>query len=182
MGSDAIDDVLGFWFAPDRRESWFRRSDAFDREIEARFRPLMEEAAAGRLEHWTATARGSLALCILLDQFPRNVWRGTPRAFASDARAREVAGHALAAGQDHGLTLDERMFFYLPFEHSEDLEHQERCVRLMAELGDPDWLDYARRHRDIIARFGRFPHRNAVLGRTSTEEEHAFLQEPNSSF
>lgn len=182
MTADAIDDVLTFWFAPGRKESWFGKSDAFDREIGARFGSLMEDAAAGRLGHWTATPRGSLALCILLDQFPRNVWRGTPRAFASDARAREVAAHALAAGQDRCLTPDERMFFYLPFEHSEDPGDQERCVRLMAELGDPEWLEYAVRHRDIIARFGRFPHRNAVLGRASTDEERAFLEEPNSSF
>lgn len=183
MADDArIEEVLAFWFAPENRERWFTPSEAFDREIGRRFGDLMGEAAAGRLAAWSQTARGSLALCLLLDQFPRNVWRGTPRAFASDAQALAVAKAAVEAGQDRELGPAERLFLYLPFEHSEDLADQERCVRLMAELGDPEWLDYAVRHRDIVARFGRFPHRNAVLGRASTEEELAFLQQPGSSF
>ncbi|MCY1012744.1 DUF924 domain-containing protein [Nannocystis pusilla] len=124
-----------------------------------------------------------MALVILLDQFPRNMFRGTPEAFASDAKAREVANAALDAGHEHALTQEERLFLYLPLEHSEELADQERCVELMRALDEtPMWLDYAVRHRDVIARFGRFPHRNAVLGRESTAEECEFLMQPGSSF
>jgi uncharacterized protein (DUF924 family) len=174
--------VLSFWFAPASRPCWFESEKGFDREIEERFLSLIEAAARGELEPWAETPRGALALCILLDQFPRNVWRGTPRAFASDAEARRVAGAALAAGHDRKLEADERLFLYLPFEHSEDLADQERSVALFHDLGDAEQLDYAVRHHDIIARFGRFPHRNRVLGRVSTPEEQAFLQQPGSSF
>lgn len=178
----AIEEVLRFWFAPAQAERWFKANVAFDREIERRFLGLIETAAAGKLEKWGTTPRGALALCILLDQFPRNIWRGAPRAFAADALARQVAAAALASGHDQALTAEERLFLYLPLEHSEDLADQERCVALMATLGDAELLDYALRHRDIIARFGRFPHRNAILGRDSTAEELAFLREPGSSF
>ncbi|WP_338089144.1 DUF924 family protein [Nannocystis pusilla] len=140
-------------------------------------------AASGALDGWGAAPRGALALVILLDQFPRNMFRGTPEAFASDAKAREVANAALDAGHEHALTQEERLFLYLPLEHSEELADQERCVELMRALDEtPMWLDYAVRHRDVIARFGRFPHRNAVLGRESTAEECEFLMQPGSSF
>jgi uncharacterized protein (DUF924 family) len=120
---------------------------------------------------------------ILLDQFPRNMFRGTAEAFASDAKAREIANLALESGHDHDLAQEERLFLYLPLEHSEELADQERCVELMRALDEtPLWHDYAVRHRDIIARFGRFPHRNAVLGRDSTAEECEFLMQPGSSF
>lgn len=174
--------ILAFWFAPDARERWFAPDPAFDAEIGERFADLIEPAAAGRLDDWRSRSEGALALCLLLDQFPRNIWRGTPRAFAYDPAARRVAADAVAAGLDRGLRPEERHFIYLPFEHSEDLADQERAVALIAALGDPGWYDYAVRHREIIARFGRFPHRNAILGRASTPEELAFLNEPNSSF
>ena len=121
-------------------------------------------------------------MCLLLDQLPRNIWRGTPRAYATDARAREVANAALAAGFDHGLPAEQRLFFYLPFEHSELAADQDRSVELMMSLGDAEWLDYAERHRAVIRRFGRLPHRNEALGRASTLEELAFLEQPRSRF
>lgn len=177
-----IDDLLSFWFAPGTRERWFDPDPMLDRTLEARYGAWIGDAAEGRLDGWRATARGSLALVILLDQLPRNVWRGTPRAFAHDARAREVARAALAAGHDLALDRETRLFLYLPLEHSEDPADQERCVALVAALGDPEQLDHAVRHRDVVARFGRFPHRNAALGRASTPEETAFLREPGSAF
>ncbi|HEX6012488.1 MAG TPA: DUF924 family protein [Geminicoccaceae bacterium] len=178
----ALEDVLSFWFAPDGRERWFEPDPAFDAEIARRFAPMVGDAAAGRLDAFAGEPRGALALCVLLDQFPRSIWRGTPRAFAQDEAARRVADRAVAAGLDRDLPPEQRLFLYLPFEHSESLADQERSVALMAGLGDAEWLDYAVRHRDVIARFGRFPHRNAVLGRESTPEEAAFLAEPGSSF
>lgn len=182
MTEAAVEKVLSFWFAQTSRARWFKSDQGFDREIEKRFLSPIEAAARGALEPWVETPRGALALCILLDQFPRNVWRGTPRAFASDAEARRIADAALAAGHDRKLEPDERLFLYLPFEHSESLQDQERSVALFRALGDAEQLDYAVRHRDIIARFRRFPHRNRVLGRDSTPEELAFLQQPGSSF
>jgi uncharacterized protein (DUF924 family) len=138
---------------------------------------------SGDFDHWRETAAGCVALCILLDQAPRNLFRGDPRSFASDAAARAVTRHALARGLDRDLPQEQRAFLYLPLEHSENLADQEACVRLFAGLDEnPDGLDYAVRHRDIIARFGRFPHRNAVLGRTSTPEETEFLTQAGSSF
>jgi uncharacterized protein (DUF924 family) len=182
MTGAALEDVLALWFAPETARSWFEPDPALDAEIARRVGPLIEDAAAGRLDGWAETPRGALALCVLLDQFPRNVWRGTPRAFQHDHVARRVAGRALAARHDAVLTPQERLFLYLPFEHSECLADQERSVELMAGLGSDEWLDYARRHHAVIQRFGRFPHRNAVLGRPSTPEETAFLLEPGSSF
>ena len=181
-GAATPGDVLAFWFAPGMAERWFKPDPAFDAEIAGRFGALVGPALAGELDAWGETPDGALALCLVLDQFPRNVWRGTARAFSCDARARQVATAALAAGHDREVPADRRLFFYLPFEHSEDLADQERCMSLMAALPDPELLDYARRHRNIVARFGRFPHRNAILGRASTAEEIEFLQEPGSSF
>lgn len=180
--TERMEELLAFWFDPSNRPRWFEADPSFDREVERRFGDLVRAAAAGKLESWADSPRGALALCILLDQLPRNIARGTPGAFAHDAQARDVARRALAAGFDRALLPEERLFLYLPFEHSEDLSDQERSVALFAELGSAEWLDYAVRHRDIIARFGRFPHRNAILGRPGTEAEAAFLQEPGSSF
>ena len=182
--------VLDVWFGPDggaiERAVWFEVDAAFDQAVGAQCRALHTAAAAGALDHWAATPRGCLALLILLDQVPRNLYRGSARAFATDAQARAVARSALAAGHDRALTPVERQFVYLPFEHSEDLADQELSVALFDSLPEPpdraESVDYARRHRDIIARFGRFPHRNAALGRTSTPEEDAFLKQPGSSF
>ena len=161
----------------------FKADEAFDQEVRRALLPLYEQAAAGRLDHWQESANGALALVILLDQVPRNLFRGEPRAFATDARALAVTKRALAEGLDRKLRQVGRVFLYLPLEHCEDLADQEYCVQLIGALDEnPDWADYARRHRDVIARFGRFPHRNAVLGRETTPEEAAFLQEPGSSF
>jgi uncharacterized protein (DUF924 family) len=178
----ALDELLAFWFAPGTKPRWFAKDGAFDAELRDRFGPLAAAAAEGRLARRAGTPRGALGLVLLLDQLPRNLHRGDPRAFAQDEKARAVASAALAAGHDAALGPDERLFLYLPFEHSEDLADQERAVELFGRLGDPELLGYAVRHRDIVARFGRFPHRNAVLGRPSTAEELAFLEGPNSSF
>ena len=177
------EDVLGLWFAPGNESKWFEKDEAFDRAIETALLPLHEKAAAGALDAWLEDERGCLALCILLDQVPRNVFRGQARAFATDAQARAVTHHVIERGFGRSMTQSERSFFLMPLEHSEDLADQELCCRLMAELSDhPDWLTYAERHREIIARFGRFPHRNEALGRVTTAEEATFLMEPNSSF
>lgn len=185
-------DVLDFWFAAEHRPLWFKTEPSFDAAIRERFGPLVDAAIAGRLADWEAAPDSCLALVILLDQFPRNAWRGTPRAFSGDAMARAVARRAVDRGTDWAVPLDRRHFFYLPFEHSEDLADQERSCALFyawaeefpeaerAEVNEQ--LRYVDRHKEIIERFGRFPHRNAILGRASTPEEEAFLKEPMSSF
>jgi uncharacterized protein (DUF924 family) len=176
------DQVLSFWYSDNARNHWFARSDAFDASMRDALGELHTRAAAGEFNNWTATPRGALALVILLDQAPRNLFRGSPQAFASDAAALRHARAAVDAGHDQALVEDERIFLYLPFEHSEDLADQDRCVALCSALAAPMWRDYAIRHRDVIARFGRFPHRNITLGRESTPEELEFLQQPGSSF
>ena len=177
------DQVFGFWFAPGMEKRWFVKDEAFDAEARGGLGPLHEAAARDGLDSWQDSARGALALVILLDQVPRNLFRGSPRAFKTDAKALSVAKRAIDKGFDGQLRQVERMFLYLPLEHCEGLADQETCVRLFAELDEnPEWHDYAVRHRDIVASFGRFPHRNAVLGRESTAEEEAFLKEPGSSF
>jgi uncharacterized protein (DUF924 family) len=167
-------DVLAFWRAAGPAK-WFRKDDAFDAEIRAHFRAGIEAAAAGRLADWETTPEGALALVILLDQFPRNIFRNSARAFAADPLARAVAYRAIAQGFDQRVAKGERLFFYLPFEHSEDLADQERCLALMGALDDADLLKWAELHADIIRRFGRFPHRNSALGRTTTAAEQTFL-------
>ena len=167
-------DVISFWQDAGPK-AWFRKDDAFDAAIRARFLETHYAAARGELAEWEETAEGALALLLLLDQFPRNMFRGTAHAFATDPLARKVAAHAVANGFDH--TTDKALvsFFYLPFEHSEDAGDQELCVELTEATGDADLVKWARIHADIITRFGRFPHRNACLGRTSTPEELSFL-------
>lgn len=186
-----IEEILDFWFGGEAgeegfREVWFQRDEDFDREIRERFAGDYEKAAAGELDDWMALPRGCLALILLLDQFPRNLFRNDPRAYATDGKAREVADHAVTTGLDRGLAPVERMFVYLPFEHSESVEGQRRSVELFlaldVELGTSEVLDYASRHREVIERFGRFPHRNEILGRPSSAEEREFLEEPGSSF
>ncbi len=185
--------ILDFWFgaeggagAGQPRDVWFRKDPAFDAEIARRFGPLMEAAALGDLEAWRTGALSALALVILLDQFPRNVHRGEPAAFAADAAALAVARHAVAHGLDQQVLPVQRWFFYLPFEHAEDLAAQDQSVRLFEALpehpGREGVIDYAHRHRDVIRRFGRFPHRNAILARPSTPAEIEFLKQPGSSF
>ena len=166
--------VLAFWREAGP-EKWFKKDTAFDDEIRARFLETYEAAVAGKLSGWEQTAEGALALTLVLDQFPRNMFRGDARTFAADPLARAVAGRALARGFDRPMALSDRQFLYLPFEHSETLADQERCCALFRSTGDADLLKWAELHADIIRRFGRFPHRNAVLGRATTPEEQAFL-------
>ena len=185
--------VLDFWFgapgSPEHGQSravWFRKDPAFDEEIRARFGGAVESALAGSFADWSASARGALALVILLDQFTRNIFRDTPRAFAGDARALATAQDAVARGLDRELALHERWFLYMPFEHAEDAAVQGRSLELFGalarELNDDGALEWARKHADVVFRFGRYPHRNAILGRASTPEEEAFLRGPGSSF
>ncbi len=186
-------DILEFWFGPPdvrasglSRKVWFKKDPEFDNEIRERFLATHEAAARGDLDSWTESAQGCLALLILLDQFPRNLFRGDARSFATDAKAHAVAQKTFERGFEQNLSPLERGFVYLPFEHSERLEDQVRAVMLVESLPDgegmAEWKKSAHRHYEIIARFGRFPHRNAVMGRPSTEEELAFLQEPHSTF
>ena len=174
MTADLAEAVVTYWrqAGPAR---WFAKDDAFDADFRARFLALYEQAAQGRLDGWAATPKGALALLILLDQFPRNAFRDTPRMFATDGLALARAEQAIAAGHDRATDAGLRAFFYLPFEHSERLDDQRRAVELTRPLGG-ETLRYAEIHHDIIARFGRFPHRNAILGRVSSPEEEAFLQ------
>ena len=167
--------IVDFWREAGR-DRWFTKDPAFDRQFHDRCLALHEAAAAGELQGWSATPLGALALVLLLDQFPRNCFRGTPRMYATDALAREMATTAIQAGHDQAVDAELRPFFYLPFEHSESLADQHRSVELMRHLGEPV-LKYAEEHRDIIQRFGRFPHRNPILGRATTPEEQRFLDE-----
>ncbi|HEY0858467.1 MAG TPA: DUF924 family protein [Albitalea sp.] len=181
--------VLDFWFgagdAP--RAEWFRKDPAFDAHIAERFGPLVERALAGELRDWDHAPDSALARILLLDQFTRNIFRDSARAFAGDALALAAARAMVAQGQDLQLPALRRAFVYLPFEHAEELDAQDESVRLFSALAAcsphvQEMLDYAHRHRDVIERFGRFPHRNALLGRESTADEIAFLREPGSRF
>jgi uncharacterized protein (DUF924 family) len=190
------DSVLDFWFdrkpgaaadAPlQHRKAWFEKSDAFDAQIRSRFSAAVETALAEGYADWAETAEGALALLILLDQFPRNLFRGQAKAFAGDTRARMIARQSVDRGFDIALQPVMRMFFYLPFEHSEHLPDQELAHLLFSaldkELPGHDLAGWADKHRVVIARFGRFPHRNAALGRDSSPEEVEFLKQPGSSF
>jgi uncharacterized protein (DUF924 family) len=167
-------DVLAFWRAAGE-DKWFKKNAEFDDEIRARFFSTYEAAAAGQLSDWTEIADGTLALVLVLDQFPRNMFRGDRRAFATDPLARAVATRAIERGFDRDMPLADRQFMYLPFEHSETIHDQDRCCALFTATGDADKLKWAQLHADIIRRFGRFPHRNAALGRDTTAEEQAFL-------
>jgi uncharacterized protein (DUF924 family) len=170
--------LLGFWFSLETERRWFAAPDAtFDAEIAARFGGLYADARASGLDYWRETARGALALAIALDQLPRHLFRGTVRAFEADEEARGVADRALALKLDKQLQPVERRFLYMPFMHSEALADQERCCALFGEIGDAEGLKAAEEHREVIRRFGRFPHRNAALGRVSTPEEEAYLDE-----
>lgn len=185
-------EVLDFWFgAPasaergSTRALWFTKSDATDTLIRTRFGNTVDGALRGELDHWSQDLQGALALIVLLDQFTRNIHRDTPRAFAGDAAALALARRLVDAGLDRQLSLHERWFAYMPFEHAEDLPMQERSVALFRQLADEglaEPLDWAIKHRDVVARFGRFPHRNAVLGRPTTPEEETFLRQPGSRF
>lgn len=181
-------DILDFWFGPPphaARNVWFRKDPRFDATIRERFGAAIETALAGGYRDWMATARGALARVLLLDQFTRNVFREMPRAFAGDMDALATSQRAIDMQFDRALDLYERWFLYMPFQHAEDHASQERSVELfglLAEEGLPGQLEWAERHAAIVRRFGRFPHRNAILGRVSTPEEAAFLAEPGSRF
>lgn len=182
--------ALDFWFgAPSHAEYgkpralWFTKNPEFDAQIHDQFKDWIEMAASGQWDDWAADPNSALALIILLDQFPRNAFRGQAKSFAFDNKALALAKSAIAAGHDQKLPIFMRSFFYLPFEHSEALADQHEAVRLFKQLDDGGMgLEWAIKHLNIIERFGRFPHRNAILGRVSTAEELAFLQEPGSSF
>ena len=171
----AIRDLLDFWFDEKTKPRWYDSTSAFDALCRQRFGDLVEQASSGDLVVWEQTAEGALALCLLLDQMPRNLYRATPKAFATDQKAVGVAKHAIDRGFDQHLDLEKRKFLYMPFMHSEQLADQERSVELSKALDDENTLSYAEDHADIIRRFGRFPHRNAILKRQSTAQEKAFL-------
>ncbi|WP_027017004.1 DUF924 family protein [Comamonas composti] len=196
-----LDQILEYWFgsaqpedtqALERKTLWFTKSEATDREMRERFGPWVERALAGELDAWAATPRGRLGLLLLLDQFTRNIYRATPRSFAGDARALALALEGMALGHDRQLPLVTRIFCYLPLEHAEDLSLQERSVAAFAALAEqatPETrdflegtLDYAHKHREVIADYGRFPHRNAILGRESTAKEKEYLAQPGAGF
>lgn len=167
-------DILSFWSAAGP-SAWFKKDSAFDAELRARFEAAHHAAARGDYAAWEQSAEGALALILLLDQIPRNIYRGSAHAFAADPLAQAVADRAVTAGHDRATPMPLRIFFYLPFEHAENVGQQARCVALMEATGDAEFVKYALLHRDVIARFGRFPHRNTALGRTTTAEEQAFL-------
>lgn len=192
--------VLGYWLGPDvpadavpsTTTLWFRGGEAVDEHIRKTFLPLIEAAGKGELDAWQSTPRGSLALLLLLDQFTRNAYRGTAKAFGFDPKARAIAREALARGDDKTLSPILRTFFYLPFEHEESMDAQRLALEKFTAARDEATgearkfldmgIDYARKHLEIIERFGRFPHRNAIVGRESTPEEIEFLKQPDSSF
>jgi uncharacterized protein (DUF924 family) len=177
-----VREVLAFWFEEIEPERWFKTDAALDQAVRHRFLGLHEELACSSRADLLVDARSALAAIIVFDQLSRNMFRGSPSAFASDALALGLAQEAIARGLDRELTQSERMFAYLPFEHAEDRRMQARCVELMASLDDPELSKWAEAHRAVIDRFGRFPHRNAILGRTSTPEELQFLEQEGSSF
>ncbi|MDJ0704191.1 MAG: DUF924 family protein [Leptolyngbyaceae cyanobacterium MO_188.B28] len=193
---DQVNEILNFWFGVpgeeaseygQMRQVWFKKNPAFDDLVKTRFRADYERAAADQLANWRQEPKSCLALILLLDQFPRNMFRNDPRSFATDAQALAAAQGAIAHAFDQQLPPVERMFVYLPFEHSENLDHQNQCLGWMTQLAKQSpamasTLEYAVRHRDIIARFGRFPHRNKILGRTTTPEEADFLKQRGSWF
>lgn len=198
---ESISSILSYWFgeqiddvmtAQSQAPLWWKKNAPVDAEIKSRFSDCVVHAGAGRLDEWAQEARGRLALILLCDQFTRHIYRNTPQAFSLDYRAQAWTREGLAQQADQALRPIERVFFYLPLEHSEAMADQDEVVRLFESLKASvdkgaqqvfdGFLNYAIRHRDIIARFGRFPHRNAALGRTSTEEEIAFLKQPGSSF
>jgi len=176
------DEVLRFWFIELHRQQWFAGGATLDEQIRSRFLDVHRIVAAAPEDALLANAKTALAAVIVLDQFSRNMFRDAPDAFANDAKALAIAQKAIAKGFASALSGDERLFLYLPFEHQENVDAQARSVELISALGDPELTKYAQAHKDIIDRFGRFPHRNAILGRTSTAEEIEFLKGQGSSF
>ncbi|APX93977.1 hypothetical protein BWR19_14120 [Halomonas sp. 1513] len=179
---DDADEILAFWFDELTPAQWFRKDAALDASISRRFGARLEAASRGELWEWRLSARGRLAEIILLDQFSRNVYRDTPAAFANDGMALVLAQEAVAQRRDRHLDVAWRAFLYMPYMHSESLKVHDEALRLFDQPGLEENLRFEHRHRDVIARFGRYPHRNAILGRDSTAQELAFLDEPGSSF
>ncbi|WP_417819700.1 DUF924 family protein [Terasakiella sp.] len=184
-----ITSVLEFWFGsakPEQmathRDMWWMKDREIDQQIINQFTSLYEQAASGALVHWKEDPLGCLALILLLDQFPRNMFRDSAKSFATDEQALDVTRYVLEREWDADLVLAARLFIYLPLEHSENVDDQNAAVTLISSLGDDNYTDFALRHRDIIKRFGRFPHRNKILGREDTKEEAAFLKQPGSGF
>ena len=177
-----IEEVLAFWFEENGPRQWWTRDAQFDAEIRSRFGALHGRAVLGELHGWRDTPEGRLAELIVLDQFSRNLYRDDARAFAADGMALALAHEAVRVGADQAVPAVRRQFVYMPYQHSESRQIHEVALTLFERLADPEVLDYERRHKTIIDRFGRYPHRNKVLGRSSTDEEIAFLREPGSSF
>jgi uncharacterized protein (DUF924 family) len=177
-----IQEVLDFWFHEDTRPHWFQPDPGFDQTVRQRFAGLLARAATGELKTWEMSAEGCLALCILLDQVPRNMFRGDPRAFATDDRALAIAEQALAKGYDRELTTEQKPFLYMPFMHSESLPNQLRALALFESQAMPQNRRYAEQHVALIRRFGRFPHRNAILGRPDTEAEAEYLSQAEERY
>ena len=167
--------VLKFWFSDSTRKRWFDSTPQFDRELTDRFLATWRSAAAGRLAEWEESPEGALALVIVLDQFPLNMFRDGPESFATEAASRDIARRAIDRGFDARLSDGQKGFLYMPFMHSENLQDQDRCVALFEAAGLTDSLKWARHHREIVRRFGRFPHRNGILGRESSDEERTYL-------
>lgn len=174
--------ILDFWFDESVEPMWFKKDAAFDRQVEENFLDTYELAARGGLANWKDRPKETLALIILLDQFPRNMFRNSSRAFATDKLAVELTKYAISRNFDADLSIKERIFLYMPLMHSERLEDQEKAIEVYTQLGKEDNLEYALKHKEIIDRFGRFPHRNKILGRESTAAEKLFLSQPGSSF
>ena len=181
---DLQKDILDFWFQETQPAQWFQVNEEFDQTVCDRFMEAYESAKAGQFDDWKNNADGALALCILLDQMPRNMFRGTPQAFATDNKALVISKFAISKGLDLVLTAQKRRFLYLPFEHSENINDQRRSVELFEKTKDDDPLgyDYAVRHLRVIEKYGRFPHRNKILGRDNTPEEEEYLAQPDAGF
>ena len=181
---DTKSEILKFWFEETEPAQWFQKNSDFDEEIRSRFEPDYTMAVNGIYDGWMTSDKGCLALIILLDQFPRNMYRDTPKMFATDHKALNVAKHAISKNFDQMLGIDEKAFLYLPLEHSEELDDQNTSVLLFEALKDdnPVYFDYAKRHFDVIKKFGRFPHRNAILERQNTKMEEEYLAQPGSGF
>lgn len=181
---DVRGDVIKFWFEETKPQQWFQVSEEFDALITQRFAEAYDKAAAGIFDDWKNDSDGVLALCILLDQMPRNMFRGTPKAFETDNKALVIAKYAISKGLDQVLSPTKRRFVYLPFEHSEHINDQRRSVELFEKIknDDPLGYEYAVKHLEVIEEYGRFPHRNKILGRENTAEEEAYLAQPGAGF
>lgn len=175
-------DILDFWFSPETQPNWFAKSDQFDQSLKEKFGDILEQASRAELWSWRKNADGRLAEIIVLDQFSRNIFRDTPRAFAQDSLALALTQEAISQDLDKQLSPEQRSFLYMPFMHSESKLIHEFALKLFQRLGNPENLEYEIKHKIIIDRFGRYPHRNQILGRESTEEELSFLTQPDSSF